>query len=336
MEAWPPRRTTHPQDTSTPQTLLTLTYDSQFGNLIQVTGPNPAGPTQQCTQVNYDSAFSQLPVRTTQFRGGCGGIPLTTSRAYDRGLERVTMEVSPSEEVYSAAYDAFGRLQTASAPDAETPLHSDPNPTVTIDYSKFDPPQPPIDPTSPPAPLPAFLVRVLGVNRNVGLEGQPTHASRWKYFDGSGRQLLTVQQSENAGQWVVQGVTAVGSSTGRVTQAWRPFFDSLPNLRSPHAALPARRRGRVVLSGPSDRGHWDDVASLGHPLGPAAGHQLSPLHGIVLVAPQKSGDGAVCGAECAHQQDRLERRLGGRLARVLLRGDHRSFSLWTIVRASWR
>ncbi|HEY3816930.1 MAG TPA: RHS repeat-associated core domain-containing protein [Polyangiaceae bacterium] len=217
------------QDTSAPETLLTLTYDSQFGNLIQVTGPNPAGPTQQCTQINYDSAFSQLPVRTTQFRGGCGGIPLTTSMAYDRGLERVTMEISPSNEVYSATYDAFGRLQTARAPDAETPLHPDPNPTVMIDYSKFDPPQPPIDPTSPPAPLPTFLVRVLGVNRNVGAEGQPTYASRWKYFDGSGRQLVTVQQSENAGQWVVQGATAVGGSTGRLTQAWQPFFASLAN-----------------------------------------------------------------------------------------------------------
>ena len=217
------------QDTSAPRTLLTLTYDPQVGNLIQVTGPNSAGPTQQCTQINYDSAFLQLPVRTTQFRGGCGGVPLTTSRAYDRGFERVTMEISPSYEVYSAIYDPFGRLQTARAPEASTPLHSDPNPTVTIDYSKFDPPQPPVNPTSPPAPLPPFPVRVLGVNRNIGLQGQPTYASRWKYFDGAGRQLLTVQESEDPGQWVVQGAMAVGASTGRVTQAWRPFFAALAN-----------------------------------------------------------------------------------------------------------
>jgi RHS repeat-associated protein len=197
-----------------PLTLLQMVYDPSFGNLTQVTGPNG-----QCAAVGYDKVFQQLPTATTQYTGGCGVGPLTTSRRYDRGLEKVIQELSASAQLSTATYDAFGRVLSLSAPDPGSALQSVSSPTLTIDYSLYDAPLPPAT-LSPP-------VRRAKVTTNVGTETQPVSRSVWSYFDGLGRELVQIEPSETSGSWVVHGGRVVGSVTGRTETAWRPFFQGL-------------------------------------------------------------------------------------------------------------
>ena len=185
--------------TATP--LLVLAYDV-YGNLTQVQQPG----TGRCTGLGYDDVFHQLPTQTQKFRGGCGNAPLTTSRIYDRGLERVLTELSPSEGMATAQYDAFGRLTKLFAPSDTASAQSSSISAMTADYSLFDGHGP---------------VRKVQVTAEAGVGGPKASVL---YFDAYGRKLVTLEESETPLQWVVHGASAVGASTGRVLRAWAPFF----------------------------------------------------------------------------------------------------------------
>ena len=187
-------------------TFAAFVYDA-YGNVKETTGPSG-----QCTDITYDTAYQQLPVTFTSYVNGCGSAsPLVTSRAYNRGAEHVTMKVSPSNETAIIALDAFGRVKSVWEPDPDNDLQTEPNPVLTVDYTLYDQPAP-------------GGVRRLQVTKNVGTIQAPIPATVWQYFDGLGRHLLDVRQAEAPNGWAVEGASQLGTTTGRTGRTWRPFF----------------------------------------------------------------------------------------------------------------
>jgi RHS repeat-associated protein len=235
-------------------TLVTIARGA-FGNVATVTQANG-----QCIQTKYDAIFAQLPIETDQYvEGSCGSAnPLVTTRTFDRGLERVTSEVSPSLAMTTSMFDGFGRLLDQYDPDPTMSSTSDGDATVKVDYSSYDPPFSAPAPAVPP-PL-SQPVRILHISKNLGLTGAPAYADLWQYSDGADQPLVTVRSTPtgSGGAQVVEGAHVYSTSTGRVVQSWQPFFVSLSsgalyNVQGPVPTTPSKSfaydaLGRLLMS----------------------------------------------------------------------------------------
>ena len=230
--------------------LLSFGYDV-YGNVTQVQQPG----TGRCSARVYDPVYHQLPTQTQKFLGGCGLNPLTTTRAYDRGLERITSEISPSDAMVTSLYDGFGRLTTVFAPSDTMSLMASPAAAFTADYSLFDGKAP---------------VRKIRVTEEAGV-GAPR--TSFLYYDAFGRKLVTTEESELSDYWVVQGMSAIGPSTGRVLTSWAPFF----GIPGPDGSA---YDVQAVPSGPSQAVAYNalgQVLSRTDELGRVSKVQYSPL-----------------------------------------------------------
>ena len=178
---------------------MSASYDLS-GNVSDIRLPNG-----KCTRVTYDAAYNQLPIETSVFRNGCGNGALTTSRAFDRGLEVVTTELSPAMHMTMAAYDGFGRVVEVDQPDGDASGHTAAAPALKVDYALAD--------TGP--------IRKIHVSRVDGQAGQTTYDESWLYVDAFGRSLFSLRQAESG--WVVEGMAAL-TTTGRIANAFQSFF----------------------------------------------------------------------------------------------------------------
>jgi RHS repeat-associated protein len=182
-------------------TLTTLSYN-QWGDLTQI-----ARPGGQCTGIDYDPAFQQLPADSYQYTGpNCGGTPLQTTFRYDRGFEQVTATVSPSGALSMSSLDAFGRVTATYQNDPSALQTPSASATTIVDYSRFD--------TAGP-------VRLV---KTQTLVGNNAYRTDYGYYDGFGRHLLSVGQTEVAAQWTVSGLSQLDAATGRAVVTCSPFF----------------------------------------------------------------------------------------------------------------
>jgi YD repeat-containing protein len=136
--------------------------------------------------------------------GGCDQNPLTTTTLYDRGLELVTLTVTPSGAISRFTFDAFGRLTSAFAPDPKTGAPST-EPSLTREYRLGFP-----------------LSRV----HQSARDGAGYHQS-WSYMDSLGETVLTLSEADpskgDKGAWIASGLSLV-SAKGLVTRVFDPWF----------------------------------------------------------------------------------------------------------------
>jgi hypothetical protein len=91
------------------------TYD-QFGNITDDIAPVGGGQVERCRQITYDTAFADLPVAETIFRGGCGTAPLATQADFDRGFELASEVRDWNAQPARMTYDHLGRLTALTRP----------------------------------------------------------------------------------------------------------------------------------------------------------------------------------------------------------------------------
>ncbi len=216
-----------PVTTSVTQTFV---YNDHYGspNFIRIGeagGAASGASPPRCTGITYDSAFKQLPVQQEVFTGSvpgepCAGNAITTNRWFDRGFEKVVLEIAPDGAQTRLAYEAFGRLKTVLKPDPVSGAPADQNsPSETMDY---------VD--SATSPQLAHTSEWDGTG----------YRDSWKYTDGLGNALFTAHVADpaagDAGSWVVSGAKHL-SGKGTVLGQYVPFFWNAPGSTGSAGAL---------------------------------------------------------------------------------------------------
>jgi RHS repeat-associated protein len=189
--------------TAVPITLATMAYDS-YGNLYQTQEPN-----NHCSSTGYDTLFNQLPVSSSVYRGGCNVSPLTSTRAFDRGLGRVTTLVTAADQMTTYQYDWFGRLHYVYQPSSINIGMSDTHPSLYVDYSVAD---------ASPSPIRKIHVQTVDGSEITGA----SYHDGWTYLDAFGAQLATLTPNDDASAWIVKGVNQ-RSANGHVVAAYDAF-----------------------------------------------------------------------------------------------------------------
>lgn len=212
-----------------------IDYD-EFGNPTSVT--TPAG---HCSNTMFDAAFAQLPVAATVHTGyvppgssSCGTYTLTSSLAYDRGLEMSTQSTGPGGEVSVTVYDGFGRVISVHLPDPDAGWAPSAIPSARYEYYLAD------------GATPYSKVRTLlqdGATASIS-----SFAESWSYVDGLGRSLVTITQADptagDAGPWIASG-RADFDAKGAKYRAYRSAFFTGDPAAFPLAAAPATAFTRV-------------------------------------------------------------------------------------------
>ncbi len=197
-------------------TLSTQTYDP-FGNLSMQTARN-----KRCRSITYATDFADLPSSETVFAGfasgSCGGLMLTATATFDRGLGAVARVADLHGEPTVVAYDGYGRLVSLTKPSPTDPTQTSVVPSVLIDY----------DLATPQRPFSIVHTRT---------QDGPTHLvtsyrNAFAYADGFGRGIVTFDQADpsagDRGQWIVNGLTEYDNkgAARRAYLAW--FWDGDP------------------------------------------------------------------------------------------------------------
>ena len=173
-------------------------YDN-YGSLTQAQAPDNG-----CQSTIYDALFSQLPVTSTVFSGGCAVDPISIMFRYDRGLGAVTSSTASTGAETNRAYDEFGRLTAIVAPDPSTGKPSG-NASLKLDY----------------------LVTTNGpiqyVHAQTADPTSPTsYQDSWTYLDGFGNAILKLRTGDG-GDWIASGL-ALRDGKGSVIKSFRPWF----------------------------------------------------------------------------------------------------------------
>lgn len=212
-----------------------VVYD-EFGNPTSVT--TPAG---HCSDTMFDSAFAQLPVEATVHTGyvppgssSCGTYTLTSSLAYDRGLEMSTQSTGAGGEVSVTVYDGFGRVVAMHLPDPEAGWAPSAVPSARYEYYLAD------------VTTPYSKVRTL--LQDGATPAVSSFVESWDYVDGLGRGLVTITQADptagDAGAWIASGRTDLDAK-GAAYRAYRNAFFTGDPAAFPLAAAPATAFTRV-------------------------------------------------------------------------------------------
>ena len=200
-------------DATLPQQLFY--YDPNYGNLVSaILGLGQRSMNFQYDPVYQEQLTGQLAAVTTSTQ------PLTTTFAYDRGLEVPTQVTGVDGAVTRYAYDLFGRITTVYLPNPASAGTTSVQPDIQTAYTD-----------NPGGPF-----QRVDVQRNLGrtseghlLVDQIRRQS--VYTDGMG-QVAAVLSSGGAqdppGQWVASGITQ-RDARGQVVYAFNPFFSTLPN-----------------------------------------------------------------------------------------------------------
>ncbi|CAN5141189.1 hypothetical protein BH09MYX1_BH09MYX1_32750 [soil metagenome] len=181
-------------------TVAQATYDV-FGNL-----DTASDSTGGCRSWKYDKAYGAVPVQNSNWLGGCGtGTELTTTTLWDRGLGLPLRIEHPDGRVGAFAYDAFGRLEDAFAPDPQTI-----GLTVLAAHFHY------YDPASGEVITPA---RVHATGPGV---------DTWSYLDGFGKAIWSLHRADptqgDGGAWTVDGYFSHASD--RELRQYDPWFYS--------------------------------------------------------------------------------------------------------------
>ncbi len=239
--------------------LATISYDA-YGNVVAVQRPNA-----RCTAIAYDSLFAQLPITTTVYSPTCPTSGQTTpalmtsTRVYDRGLERVTQQTAPSNGVVPhitmMRYDAFGRIAEVDEPMVGFAGAADTtNPALLVQYTDT-------------GPIRQILRKTID-----GPASAPVATQHYQYIDGFGDILANLDQAGPAQQTFLQW-TLSGAHTrhanGLVHQLFKPtcfpgaasafnpatydYSNGSPDCQAPSGTTPARTftydaLGRLVTS----------------------------------------------------------------------------------------
>lgn len=169
------------------------TYD-QFGNVTDDVAPVGGGQTERCRQISYDTAFADLPVTETIFRGGCGTAPLTTQADFDRGLELASEVRDWNAQPARMTYDHFGRLTALTRP-----LPGGGAGTVeTVKLAYFLPPD-----------LNKPYSAIHSMTQDGGGPAEAKYLESVSFVDGMGRTRATLKEADQAagdgGNWVAGG-----------------------------------------------------------------------------------------------------------------------------------
>src|SRR5260370_11121962 len=179
-----------PSEQSSDGTILLkhIDYDGKgYGLVRRVQGPNG-----QCTSINYDSTFSQLPISEIVYTGGsCGQGGLATTFVFDRGIERVTTKIAPDGGATTVKYDVFGRVIETDQP-AFQPGMSAAAAAVRVDYLDQAP------------------IRRIHVSTVDGPAGATVDRQHYRYIDSFGETLASLDEAgaADASQgpvWTVSG-----------------------------------------------------------------------------------------------------------------------------------
>jgi RHS repeat-associated protein len=217
------------------KTVATNTYDPNFGNLTQTTGPNG-----RCRKLTYDGAtlgYQQLVTTEQVFTTpSCTGASLTTAGAYDRGHALPTVVVDASFQPLYVSYDHFGRLVSLKRPlpDGTTPDVSTIQPSLTVTYGLATPDRP-------------YSTIETNVQDSAAVS---TAAYRWNVavVDGMGRTRLSRSEADKTGgrdvQNVVEDAFVMLNAKGAVVRKYLPRFANVTKT-SPLPASFSARFGRV-------------------------------------------------------------------------------------------
>ncbi len=169
------------------------TYD-QFGNVTDDVAPVGGLQTERCRQISYDTAFADLPVTETIFRGGCGTAPLTTQADFDRGFELASEVRDWNAQPARMTYDHFGRLTALTRP-----LPGGGAGTVeTVKLAYFLPPD-----------LGKPYSAIHSMTQDGGGSAEAKYLESVSFVDGMGRTRATLKEADKAagdgGNWVAGG-----------------------------------------------------------------------------------------------------------------------------------
>ncbi len=166
--------------------------------------------------------YADLPSSETVFAGfasgACGGLMLTASATFDRGLGAVKKVTDLHGEVTQVDYDAFGRLKALTKPSPLNVGGLSGAASVLIDYDL------------------ATLARPYSIVHTKTQDG-PTDAdasyrNAYAFADGFGRAIVTFDQADpsagDRGGWIVNGLTEYDNkgTARRAYLAW--FWDGDP------------------------------------------------------------------------------------------------------------
>ena len=183
-----------------------MTYDVS-GNLVLASGPGGV----HCSGNEFDTTFSQLPTTHLDYRDGCYTAAVATSQSWDRGLEQVTMSVSPNGAISQYGYDGLGRLTSMTQPNVTTGGTGDPA-TVTLAYNDVAAPSGDYFPVRQVASL---------------VQDGASQRQSFQYLDAWGQPLVTVSQADtsagDAAPWIVSGIVQ-HTARGTVARAYQPTF----------------------------------------------------------------------------------------------------------------
>lgn len=200
----------------TPADIVTMTYTRDaFGNVVAT-----HAPVDRCRDVDFDSAFAELPVTERVYVGtpgsnGCGTRVLTTEAQYDRGLRQITDLVGITGQPAHLDYDGFGRVVARTLVDPDAPGQLAALPTETYAYAL------PTDASATP------YSRVTFRTQDGTGAGDSQYLEQVSFVDGLGRPLVVLAEADPAagdgGNWVASGVTDFDAK-GAAHRTYQPFF----------------------------------------------------------------------------------------------------------------
>lgn len=225
-------------DATLPQQLFY--YDPNYGNLISTI----LGLGQRSMNFQYDSVYQQqltgqLAAVTTSTQ------PLTTTFAYDRGLEVPTQITGVDGTVTRYAYDLFGRITTEYLPNPASAGTTSTQPDLQATYTD-----------NPGGPF-----QRIDIQRNLGriAEGHllVDQIRRQSVYSDAMGQVAAILSNGGAqdppAQWIASGITQ-RDARGQVVYAFNPFFatltDSLPGATPPS---PATAQSSRLVRDPFER-----------------------------------------------------------------------------------
>ena len=238
-------RVATPPGQSSDGSITAIYQRDSYGNVYNVS----TSTTNCLVSFGYDSTYNQLLVSKTTSPSGCATGQLTTTYAYDRGLEVVTSTMDEQQRVTRAQYDDFGRIVELDKPSLAAAMG-----TIAVLY---------VDTYGDEyAPIRTVHYRTgFGSEGTTGATTAPSYVDHYVYLDSFGDERAVVDAvdpgTHSGNSWVLSGVHSTYAN-GRVLATVRPMFltgagpvlGALPSLASSPNAPSATKNydglGRVT------------------------------------------------------------------------------------------
>lgn len=232
--------------------MLRLEYDD-YDNVIIKQGSNDL-----CEKTIFDEDFHELPIQHIRY----GGVTLNettideafgsqtcalltilnqsrpaeyrTQLKWDRGLQVVVEQQSPQGALNQTIYDGFGRIEELRTPHPKVG-DNEAVPTLRVKYQQH------------------LVGQLLQIEHRIS---DDTWHQSWRYIDGLGNNLLSLDQTDLAGgagrQWRASGLS-LRDTQGKVRRVYTPwFYSGDPKTHSvtpptgPYRDIARDRFGRVL------------------------------------------------------------------------------------------